>query len=77
MEYPKTKDIWHLKKVLGHKSTTNTEIYIYIVETKLKETNDEFIVKAVNELEEAMKLVEVGLEYVTGLDGYKLFKRRK
>jgi hypothetical protein len=30
-----------------------------------------------DELEEAKKLVEVGFEYVTSLDGYKLFKKRK
>ena len=77
LEYHKTKDIWHVKKVLGHKSITNTEIYIHIEKAKFKETNDEFIVKAVDELEEAKKLVEVGFEYVTSLDGYKLFKKRK
>jgi hypothetical protein len=28
-------------------------------------------------LEEACKLLEVGFEYVTDMDGYKLFRKRK
>ena len=77
MEYHKTKDIWHVKNVLGHKSITNTEIYIHIEKAKFKETNDEFIVKAVDNIDEAKKLIEVGFEYVMELDGYKLLRKRK
>lgn len=39
--------------------------------------DDEFTVKAVGTLDEAVKLLEVGFEYVTYMDGVKLFRKRK
>jgi hypothetical protein len=36
-----------------------------------------FTVRAVNTLEEACKLLEVGFEYVTKVDGKKIFRKRK
>jgi hypothetical protein len=42
-----------------------------------KNTNDEFYVKTASTLEEAYKLLEVGFEYVTDMDGVKLFRKRK
>jgi hypothetical protein len=42
-----------------------------------KNTNDEFYVKTASTLEEACKLLEVGFEYVTDMDGVKLFRKRK
>jgi hypothetical protein len=38
---------------------------------------NEYHVKAVSTVEEAMALIEVGFEYVTDIDGKKLFKKRK
>jgi len=37
----------------------------------------EFHVKVAETLEEAFKLMEVGFEYVTDMDGKKLFRKRK
>ena len=52
-------------------------IYINLERAVFKTSNDEFIVKAVDNLEEACKLVEVGFEYVTDVEGKKVFRKRK
>jgi hypothetical protein len=40
-------------------------------------TDDEYHVKVAQTLDEATKLLEVGFEYVTDMDGAKIFKKRK
>jgi hypothetical protein len=42
-----------------------------------KTENDEFHVKAVKTLDEACKLLEIGFEYVTDMNDFKLFRKRK
>jgi hypothetical protein len=37
----------------------------------------DFMCKVANNLDEAVKLVESGFEYVTEMDGVKLFRKRK
>jgi len=77
MEYHKTRDPWHVKQMLGHKSLKSTEIYINIEQAIYNEADDEFHVKIVSSLTEACKLLETGFEYVTDVDGKKLFRKRK
>jgi integrase len=77
MEYHKTKDIMHVKSVLGHKNIQSTMIYINLEQAVFATENDEFNVKVAGNLEEACKLLEVGFEYVTDMDGKKLFRKRK
>ena len=69
MEYHKTKDILHVMQVLGHKNIENTLIYTHL--------DDEYVSKAAWNLEEACKLIEAGFDYVTDIEGAKLFKKRK
>ena len=38
---------------------------------------DECICKVANTLDEAQKLIETGFEYVTDMDNYKSFRKRK
>ena len=77
MEYHKTHDPWHVKKLLGHKSLQSTEIYINIEQAIFNEQDDEFHVKVASTLEEACKLLEIGFEFVTDMEGKKLFRKRK
>jgi len=77
IEYHKTHDVYHVKRILGHKRLRSTEIYIDLEQAVFEEQNDEFHVKTATTLEEACKLLEVGFEYVTDMDGYKLFRKRK
>lgn len=79
MEYHKTKDILHVKKLLGHKCIKSTMIYINLEAAAFIESKDEFTVRVANTVEEACKLIEVGFEYVTSEynDGGKIFRKRK
>jgi hypothetical protein len=62
-EQHKTKDPWHVKMILGHKSIKSTETYIHLEKMLYEgEANDQFIVKVANTLEEAIKLMEVGFD---------------
>ncbi len=78
MEYHKTKDPYHVKQLLGHKSLRNTEIYINLEEAIFSEGEDnEYTTRITKTVKGARALIEVGFEYVTDMDGYKLFRKRK
>lgn len=77
MEYHKTHDARYVQKLLGHKQLTSTEIYINLEQAVFDEANDEFHVKAAENLKEACNLIQVGFEYVTEMDGKKIFRKRK
>ena len=76
MEYHKTQSIIKVQKLLGHKSVLNTQIYVNL-EQAIFEVNEDYDVKLAETLDEACKLLEVGFEYVTDMDGKKLFRKRK
>jgi integrase len=80
VEYHRTKDILHVQELLGHRNIRNTLIYITIEKGLFAEcVADDYHVKVAKDVEEAVKLVEVGFEYVTGdyIDGGKIFRKRK
>lgn len=74
MEYQRTRDILHVKYMLGHKRIENTEIYTHLVEF---ESMDDFHAATAKTVEEAKQLIESGFEYVTDIDDVKLFRKRK
>lgn len=77
MEYHKTRDILHVQQLLGHRDLRNTLIYINLEKALFQNVDDEFHVKVAQNLEEACKLLEVGFEYVTEIDGAQVFRKRK
>lgn len=77
MEYHKTRDPWHVKKTLGHKSLQSTEIYINLEQAIFNDAPEEYHVKIAENLNEASKLLELGFEHVTDMDQKKLFRKRK
>jgi integrase len=74
MTYHQTKDIVYTQRILGHKNIKNTLIYIRLVNFEEK---DEFIVKVAENVTEACQLIEAGFEYITEMEGVKLFRKRK
>jgi hypothetical protein len=60
-------------RLLGHKSINNTLVYTQMVQFK----TEEFCSATANTIEDAQRLIEAGFEYVTELDGVKLFRKRK
>lgn len=73
MEYHKTKDILHVKELLGHRSINNTLVYTQLVTFE----GDEFHSATAKTVEEAKQLVEAGFEYVCDIESCKLFRKRK
>jgi integrase len=73
MEYNKTKDILHVKEILGHKSINSTLLYTQLVNFK----GEEFTARIAHTEQEACELVENGFEFVCDCDGNKIFRKRK
>ena len=63
--------------MLDHRYLTDTLIYINFEKALFRNADDEYHVKIAQTLEEATKLLEVRFEYVTDMEGAKLFKKRK
>jgi len=76
-EYHKTKDIVHVKEMLGHKSILSTMVYIHIEASLYHTGNDDYQCKIAKTIEEATNLIENGFEYITEIDGMRLFRKRK
>jgi hypothetical protein len=79
MEYHKTKDIMHVKYFLGHIANQCTLIYANLEQaTFLTESaDDEWICRAATTKEVATSIVEGGFQYVTDIDGVRLFRKLK
>jgi len=78
MEYHRTHDPYCVRDLLGHKSIQSTELYVTIERTIFQQTSDDkFTVKVANTLDEAVKLLEVGFEYVCDYNEAKIFRKRK
>jgi integrase len=74
MLYHRTKDILLVKEKLGHKNINNTLIYTHLVSF---DGENEFYSATAKTVDEAAKLIEQGFDYVTDVDGVKLFRKRK
>jgi hypothetical protein len=73
IEYHKTRDIVHVVSILGHRSTKNTLVYTHLVNFQ----SDEYVCKVAKTVSDATSLVENGFDYVTDIEGMKLFRKRK
>lgn len=72
--YDKTKDILLIKQLLGHKKLETT---MYYTTLNSFSEEDEYTAKTASNLKEATDLIEHGFQYVTEIDGIKIFKKRK
>jgi integrase len=72
-EYHKTRDILHVMTILGHKNIQNTLVYTHLI----KFEGDEYVCKVAKTVNDARSYVEDGFEYVTDIEGMKLFRKRK
>ena len=71
--YSQTKDLLRVKENLGHRAIQNTLIYTRLVNWE----SDQYTSRTAKTVEEAQELVESGFDYVTDVEGYKLFRKRK
>jgi len=76
--YHYTKDPLLVQQFSGHKSYDNTQLYINLDKQLFVNLPDEnFSIKAVNSVEEAVKLGEVGFEPFLVIQGVQLIRKRK
>jgi integrase len=73
MTYHKTRDILFTKQQMGHNNIRSTLIYTQL----LNLNDDEWTCKTASNITEATQLIEAGFEYITEMDGLKLFRKRK
>jgi integrase len=73
MFYHSTKDILATMQLLGHKNIRNTLVYTHLVTFEV----DDYVCKVARTVEEARALVENAFDYVTDVEGCKLFRKRK
>jgi hypothetical protein len=59
------------------KYISNTEKYIHWNRQLYHEKSDRYYFAAASTIEQAQKLVETGYEYVTDMEGTKLFRKPK
>jgi hypothetical protein len=75
MEYHKTKNIFHVKRLLGHKKLWNTESYNQLIDFESYMRN----MATAQSLDEEKKLIEAGFDYVrySDKDEVDIYKNRK
>jgi integrase len=76
-EYHKTKDIIHVKTMLGHRSIVSTMTYINIESALFLQGSDEWTSKAATTKEEIMQLIDVGYTKADEIDGIHIYRKRK
>ncbi len=72
--YYATQDPWRVMLHLGHKKLDTTQHYI---SGMLPQGEEEYTCKTATTIQEAQTLIEAGFQYITEIDGTKLFKKRK
>ena len=77
MEYHKTKDILHVKRILGHKAVQNTMVYINLENALFQAESDEYHVRVAKTADEACKLAEVGYQRFDEIDGLHIYRKAK
>lgn len=59
--------------LLRHKNIRNTLVYTHLVNWE----NDDYVCKVAKTVQEATALIENGFDYVTEVEGIRLFRKRK
>jgi len=77
MEYHRTQDSDHVRKILGHKYLSSTQVYINVEAAIFDSKSDEFITKVPKTIEEACSLIDIGFEYHCDWNDQKIFRKRK
>lgn len=69
--------LFEVKERLGHRCISSTEKYVHWNRQLYQDKSDRYYFAAVSTVEQAQKLIETGFEYVTDMEGMKLFRKPK
>jgi len=73
MTYHKTRDILYTQRMLGHRCLRSTLRYVQLIAFR----DDDYASAVARTVEEVRQLVEAGFEYMTEVEGIKVFRKRK
>ena len=73
MTYHRTRDILYTQRMLGHRNLKSTLRYVQLIGFE----DDDYTSAVARTLKEARQLIEGGFEYVTEMEGAKIFRKRK
>ena len=77
MEYHATKDILHVKQILGHKSVMSTMIYINLEAALFLQTDENFTCKVAHNEQEETELINAGFQHINNRGELAFYKKRK
>jgi hypothetical protein len=63
-----------IKEMLGHNNLQSTIVYTHVIKPTEK---DEYLSRATRIVVGARALIEAGFQYVTDIDGLKLFRKEE
>jgi len=75
-QYIKTRDIFHVKYLMGHRNIESTLHYMHIAKG-LTNYNEDYTVKVASSIEEFTELLENGFEYISDYETNKILRKRK
>lgn len=73
MEFQRTNSLPQVQEFLGHRDIHSTMVYIHLVNLDA----DEYITRITKSVRGCRRLIEAGFQYVTELDGVKIFRKPK
>lgn len=77
-KYHDYRDVGLTAQDMGHKDWNTTQKYIHLLRIiELNQNDEEYIVKTASSVKEATDLIEHGFQYITEMEGLKIFKKRK
>ena len=78
MIYHETKDIMHVRYILGHKSVESTQVYVHIEKQLFHYAKDNWNSLITHNIEEEQKAIEAGFELVRAInETTALYRKRK
>jgi len=75
--YHQTKDLLYVQRFLGHRSISNTMLYIQIEEALFGGETEQYVCKVARTIEEALPLLEQGFTEASDFDGVKIYRKPK
>jgi integrase len=75
-QYIKSRDIFLVKYLLGHRNIESTLHYMHIAKGLVSNSED-YTVKVAKDIKEFTEYLESGYEYVSDYDGLKVLRKRK